>query len=123
MKITITLGQVNASVPVLSELGGQKLPFNIGFKLFTISEKLEKVLSYMRERSYKELAGLEEKEATDKVNEILSTKIEIDLDLIDREELKAGLGDGSIKISPAGISAISFLFTEDTSVEEPFKVL
>lgn len=122
MKITITLNQVNNSVPVLSRLSEEKLPFNIGFQLFTISEKLDKVVAYMRERSYKELAGLDEKEATEKVNEILKTKIEIDIDLISREELKNSLRD-EVKLSLIEINALSFLFTEDTSVEEPFKVL
>lgn len=121
MKITATLRQVNDSIPFLKEIVSKNISFNIGYKLYQLSEKLDKVIEYMRNRITKEINGLDQEEANQKVNEILDTKIELDADQINRDEFFKAIPK-DLELPPIAFAAISFIFEEEAE-EEAFKVV
>lgn len=124
MKIQATLRQVNDSFPYFKQLVNEKMSYDIGYQVYLLSEKLDKVLEYLRERATKEIAGMTEAEMQQKVADILETKIEIDAEQIDREKFFKALPP-DISMPPIAFSMISFALTpekeEDSS--EAFKVI
>lgn len=123
MKIQATLRQVNDAFPYFKQLVNENIAFEVGYKLYVLSEKLDKVLGYLRDRATKELAGLSDEETKQKVDEILETKIEIDAEPIDREKFFKALPE-NIALPPIAFSMLSFALTPEVpSDEEAFKVI
>lgn len=124
MKIQATLREINDSFPYFKQLVNEKMSYEVGYQVYLLSEKLDKVLNYLRERATKEIAGLSEAEANKKISDILETKIEIDAEQIDREKFFNALPT-DISLPPIAFSMISFALTpsESNDSEEAFKVI
>lgn len=122
MKIQATLRQVNDSIPFFKKLANENINYNMGYKLYILSEKLDKVLEYLRDRAVKETAGLSNDEANAKIGEILETRIEIDFEQISRDEFLDALPT-DISLSPVAYGCISFIFKPEEGNEEAFKVI
>lgn len=121
MKITATLRQVNDSIPYLKEIVSKNISYNVGYKLYRLSEKLDKVIEYMRNRITKEINGLGDQEANAKINEVLDIKIEIDAEQINRDEFFNAIPK-DLELPPVAFAAIGFIFEEEPE-EEAFKVI
>ena len=122
MKINATLRQINDSIPFFKELIYKDISYNVGYNLYIISEKLDKVIEYMRNRVLKETDGIDNvNEKNEIINKILDTKIEIDAEQIDRDIFfKAIPNDTSFP--PAALATINFILTSTTS-DEVFRVI
>lgn len=124
MKIQATLREVNDSFPYFKQLVNEKMSYEVGYQIYMLSEKLDKVLTYLRDRATKEIAGMPEAEANQKIADILETKIEIDAEQIDRQKFFNALPT-DISLPPIAFSMISFALTPEESKdsEEAFKVI
>lgn len=121
MKIETTFRQVDASIPVFKQLMSESVSYDLGYKLFTLGEKLDKIITYVREKAQAELKDLDSEEQMKRFNEILDTRIEIDFERIPRDEFIAGLKPGAA-FPPINYAIISFALTP-VAEEEPFKVI
>ena len=122
MKIIATLREINDSVPFFRELVFKDISYNVGYQIYNISEKLDKVIEYMRNRVAKETENIEDVNEKNRIiNSILETKIEIDAEKIDRDMFFKSIS-GSVSFPPAALTTISFILTEDSS-NEAFKVI
>ena len=123
MKIQATLREVNDSFPYFKQLVNEKMSYEVGYQIYVLSEKLDKVLNYLRERATKEIAGMTEAEMQQKISDILETKIEIDAEQIDREKFFKALPP-DISMPPIAFSIISFALTPvEENTSEAFKVI
>ncbi|MBO7449030.1 MAG: hypothetical protein J6U54_01565 [Clostridiales bacterium] len=122
MKIQATLREINDSFPYFKQIVNEKLPYDVGYQVYMLSEKLDKVLGYLRDRATKEIAGLSNEDANRKIQEILETKIELDMEQIDRERFFKGL-PADILLPPIAYSMISFALTAEEETESQFKVI
>ena len=122
MKINATLRQINDSIPFFKELIYKDISYNVGYQLYIISEKLDKVIEYMRNRVLKETEGIDDvNKKNEIINKILDTKIEIDAEQIDRDIFfKAIPNDTSFP--PVALATINFILTSKTS-DEVFRVI
>lgn len=122
MKIKATLAQINDSIPFIKELVNKDLPFGIGYKLYTLSQKLDSVIAYLRDKITKEYAGLETQEYNEKLTKFLENKVEIDCEQFDRKEFLDAIKNLDFK--PIAYSAFEFMLTEEPKTEaEDFKIL
>ena len=123
MKITATLQQVNDSVPFFREMVNKNISYSVGYKLYNITEKLDKVIDYMKSRVEKEVEGItDQNEQAKIIHKILETKIEIDAEQIDRKEFLNAISS-SETFPPIALSAISFILTSEGEDNESFKVI
>lgn len=120
MKIELTFGEINASIPAMSNIVKARLPYDISFSVYQIAKTMDEANDYFVKK-VKEIQESATDNSQDELIKLRDTKVSLNADQIDKKKLFDALAMADVKLT-----AIELLSLEKITIpesEEKFTII
>ncbi len=119
MKIELTFGEINASIPAMSNIVKARLPYDISFSIYQIAKTMDEANDYFVKK-VKEVQDSASDNAQDELIKLRDTKVTLNAELINKDKLFDALKTANVMLTPVELLSIEKI-TESQS-EELFSI-
>lgn len=122
MKVKLTFKEINGLIPVMSSILQAKLPYDISFQLYQMGKTMDEANDYFV-KHYNEIRESNSDTANEDINKLAMTKVELTVDVLDRQLFFNALREANVKISAADILLLDGILTPVECEEGGFSII